>query len=151
MRYCDDFLLFENDKKYLNLCRRKIHRFIHFELKLQFSKADLFDVKQGVDFVGYRSFGKYVLLRKSTAKRLKKKVKVEHFRLNEQECRMSRASVSGWLKHCCSFNFKVSLGFVPVEERWFGKAVQKKRLPLTRSFPSRGGWVNKSVSQVYIV
>lgn len=76
-RYCDDFLLFSDDKKYLNACREKIREFLRDTLFLEYSKCDLFDVKQGVDFCGYRHFGKYVLLRKLTAKRTARRLR--HF------------------------------------------------------------------------
>ena len=72
-RFCDDFILFSNDKNYLNDCREKIRAFLKDELDLEYSKCDLFKTKQGVDFCGYRHFGKYILLRKSTAKRIKRR------------------------------------------------------------------------------
>ena len=45
-------------------------------LLLKFSKFNLFPVSRGIDFLGYRHFpGGYVLLRKTTAKRVKKRMK----------------------------------------------------------------------------
>lgn len=103
LRYCDDFILFSNDKKYLNECRIKINKFLKI-YSLQFSKSDLFKTKQGVDFCGYRHFGKYVLLRKSTAKRMRRNIK----RYNEQGV----ASIKGWLRWCCSYNLRKSLNML---------------------------------------
>ena len=112
LRYCDDFLLFSNDKKYLHECRRKIEAFLWNELRLTYSKAYVFDVKQGVDFCGYRAFGKYMLLRKSTAKRIKRRVTHVYPRYTEEKRNASIASTMGWLKHCNSYNLKVKLGLV---------------------------------------
>lgn len=112
LRYCDDFLLFSNDKKYLHECRRKIEAFLWNELRLTYSKAYVFDVKQGVDFCGYRAFGKYMLLRKSTAKRIKRRVSHVYPRYTEEKRNASIASTMGWLKHCNSYNLKVKLGLV---------------------------------------
>ena len=105
-RYCDDFLLYSNDKKYLNDCREKIGEFLRDTLFLAFSKCDLFDVRQGVDFCGYRHFGKYVLLRKSTAKRTKR-------RFQRGVSPQSAASTAGWCKWACTYNFRRSLGLIP--------------------------------------
>lgn len=106
-RFCDDFILFSNDKKYLSDCREKIRAFLKEELDLEFSKCDLFKTKQGVDFCGYRHFGKYVLLRKSTAKRIKRRfAKIAKSGVLSESDKGSVASMSGWLKHCCSFNLR---------------------------------------------
>ena len=110
-RFCDDFILFSNDKKYLNYCAQAIELFLREKLGLTFSRRDLFKTKQGVDFCGYRHFGKYVLLRKSTAKRIKRRVK----KLRQSDApiddktRSALASYSGWLAHCCSYNLRKSL------------------------------------------
>ena len=111
-RFCDDFILFSNDKRYLSECREKIKEFVQKELLLEFSKCDLFKTKQGVDFCGYRHFGKYVLLRKSTAKRMKRRLRrifANKDKYSEDYIKSSIASTKGWLKHCCSKHFERSL------------------------------------------
>ena len=111
-RFCDDFLLFSNDKNYLNRCKKEIGVFIKEKLDLEFSKCDLFKTKQGVDFCGYRHFGKYVLLRKTTAKRMKRRIKWLYknvHRLDNDFIRSSIASTNGWLRWCCSWNLKKRL------------------------------------------
>lgn len=113
-RYCDDFMLFSNDKKYLHYCKREIEKFLRDELELTFSKADVFDTKQGVDFCGYRHFGKYVLLRKKTSKRIKKRFKDIDKELGKEnydneKIRSQIASTLGWLKHACCYNFRNKL------------------------------------------
>lgn len=110
LRYCDDFILFSNDKKYLHECRKKIETFLWDKLRLTYSKAFVFDTKQGVDFCGYRTFGKYLLLRKSTSKRLKHRVTKVYVTYDEKRKQSSIASTLGWLKHCNSYNLKRSLG-----------------------------------------
>lgn len=112
-RFCDDFLMFGNDKKYLNYCMERVRKFLLEELLLECSKLELFKTKQGVDFCGYRHFGKYVLLRKSTAKRDKKKIRayIEHpGKYTEEFIAQSKASMLGSMKHCCSYNLQESLG-----------------------------------------
>jgi hypothetical protein len=112
-RYCDDFMLFSNNKQYLNSCRYKIKLFLETELKLEFSKSNIFNTKQGVDFCGYRHFGKYVLMRKSTVKRIKKKFnkirKIQCY--NIEKLKQQIASTKGWLKHSNSYHLLQKLGF----------------------------------------
>jgi len=110
-RYCDDFMLFSNDKKYLNYCKTQIEQFLKNELELQFSKANLFNTKQGVDFCGYRHFKKYVLMRKSTVKRIKKRFKkIRQIKdYDKEKLRQQIASTKGWLKHSNSYNLLRSL------------------------------------------
>ena len=43
---------------------------------MEFNRSDVFNIKQGVDFLGYRHFDNYILVRKRTAKRMMKKVAV---------------------------------------------------------------------------
>ena len=120
-RYCDDFLLFDNDKHHLNECRKRIGDFLYERLELCFSKADLFDVKQGVDFCGYRSFEDFVLVRKGTAKRLIKRTKEVAEALDagkdKQPLMGKMASTNGILRHACTFNLRNSINFEDIWRR----------------------------------
>ncbi len=76
VRYCDDFILFSNDKEELHTFIKVIRKFLYDKLKLLLSKSSVFPVIRGVDFLGYRMFPSgYVLLRKRTTKRVKKRIK----------------------------------------------------------------------------
>lgn len=114
IRYCDDFLLFGNNKAYLHECRRKIEDFIGVNLQLTYSKADVFNVKQGIDFCGYRHFDNYILVRKSTAKRQMKTIKrlpnwVESGKITTDNMRSIIDSTVGWLKHANAYNLKKAM------------------------------------------
>ena len=60
---------------------------------------------------GYCHFGKYVLLRKSTAHRMKRRLKRirENKELEPEYVQNSIASMQGWLAWCCSYNFRMKL------------------------------------------
>lgn len=123
IRYCDDFLLFGGDKAYLHECRRRIEEFIWTRLGLTYSRADVFDVRQGVDFVGYRHFDNYILVRKSTAKKEKRMVRELPERLESGEItadtmRSKLDSVSGHIKHANSYNLKKSMGIDEMRRRY---------------------------------
>ena len=115
LRYCDDFILFSNDKRFLHDCKKQIGLFLQ-EYELKFSKAEVFDTKQGVDFCGYRHFKKYVLIRKSTSKRIKRRITnirkgiEKNWNLNLAKIEGQVASAHGVLKHACSYNYRISLG-----------------------------------------
>lgn len=112
---CDDFLLFHDDKKYLGEMAKVIEDFLWERLELKLSKCDLLPVSRGVDFLGYRHFRGYILVRKSTAKRVKKRLKrlpvlLEKGIITKEQYRSSLASTMGWLKWANSYNLRVSLG-----------------------------------------
>lgn len=114
MRYCDDFLVIDNDKDYLNSLLQDIEKFLLDKLKLTLSKKALFPIQQGIDFLGYRHFPNYVLLRKSTQKRFKKRakelpIKYGSGKISKGQYRSSLASMQGWLRWCNSHNLMKSL------------------------------------------
>ena len=114
LRYCDDFALFSNDKKQLNEAKHQIIKFLDEELKLTLSKCDLFQTSQGVDFLGYRHFKHYILIRKSTVKRVKKrlvKVKKAYLagKMPHDRFRSVIASTLGWFKWANSHTLSLSL------------------------------------------
>lgn len=114
IRYCDDFVTFSDDKPFLNDVAAAITVFVGTKLKMTLSKCDLFPVTQGVDFLGYRHFQNYVLLRKSTSKRVKKRLTLlpkllEKGRISLDSYRSSIASTRGWMKWSNSHNLGLSL------------------------------------------
>jgi RNA-directed DNA polymerase len=115
IRYCDDFILLHQDKKFLGRMAEKIEGFLAERLDLTLSKNDLFPVRQGIDFLGYRHFPDRVLVRKSTAKRIKRRMqdlpgKLSRGEISADQYRSSIASTEGWLQWANSHNFKQSLG-----------------------------------------
>lgn len=120
VRYCDDFVIFSNNKEELKVYRDKLMAFVHDEIAMCFSKLDLFPVTRGVDFLGYRHFPEKILLRKSTAIRIKRRLCLLRTRLLCHTVSRERAigvlaSTKGWLKHAYTFNLCKSLGIKSLE------------------------------------
>jgi len=70
VRYMDDFLILNESKKILHKIKDKIELFLSsIKLKFHPKKVNIFPVRLGVDFLGYRTFRDYRLIRKSTVKR----------------------------------------------------------------------------------
>jgi hypothetical protein len=114
IRYCDDFIMFDNNKSFLNELAVAIKEFCYSKLALVLSKCDLFPVIQGVDFLGYRHFEDYVLLRKSTATRVKRRLKLLPLLLakgiiTKEYFRSSLASTMGWIRWANTYNLGLSL------------------------------------------
>ena len=80
--------------------------FLKTELELEYSKCDIFDTKQGIDFCGYRHFKKYILIRKRTAKRIKRRLRDLHG--TDDHILGQLASANGIMKHSNSYNFRKS-------------------------------------------
>jgi retron-type reverse transcriptase len=121
LRYCDDFCLFSDDKRELRRLADEIETFLQEKLKLTLSKRDVFPVAQGVDFLGYRHFADHVLLRKSTATRMKRRLRtlpalLEAGKITADQFRSTLASVSGWLRWADTHHLRLRLRMTELGE-----------------------------------
>jgi hypothetical protein len=122
IRYCDDFCLFHDDKTVLGKCREELKEFLDRKLALKFSKCDIFPITHGVDFLGYRHFDNYILLRKRTVKRVRKRLAAlpalyEKKRITAEQYRSSVASTWGWMKHANTHNLQVIIQLKELREK----------------------------------
>ncbi|MFN8317172.1 MAG: RNA-directed DNA polymerase [Chitinophagales bacterium] len=103
-RYADDIVIFSDNKEFLHQALRKIREYLKAHLKLEVKdNYQVFLVSaRGVDFVGYRFFHKYILLRKSIKQNF---ARMLVYRKNAA----SIASYNGWLSHCNSYNLQKKL------------------------------------------
>lgn len=104
-RYCDDLVILHKDKKFLHELRKEISSYLEFNLALELKgNWQVFPTRiRGIDFVGYRHFGDYILLRKSTSKQLKSKMKkvCKKCELSKQLTYSDWCSINsykGWIK-----------------------------------------------------
>jgi hypothetical protein len=113
-RYMDDIVILSDSKEYLHQLKRDIEEYFRTELKLRIKENwQVFPTfKRGIDFVGYRIFLDYSLLRKTTCKQMKVKMvrirkKVESGQeMNHSEwCSIN--SYKGWLMHCDSYRLSM--------------------------------------------
>lgn len=112
-RYCDDCVILHHDKKFLHELRKEIEKYLDENLKLKIKENwQVFPTYvRGVDFLGYRSFGDFTLLRKSTAKQLKRKMRKLKQKIDKGETlnfsdKCSINSYLGWLKWCNSYRLR---------------------------------------------
>lgn len=112
-RYMDDIVIFGKTKEELRLLLKDIN--LYFEEKLHLTIKDNWQIFptyiRGVDFLGYRIFKDYILLRKSVYKKMRKKMVYINKKVNSgnmmnysEWCSIN--SYKGWLIHCNSFRLR---------------------------------------------
>ena len=76
IRYVDDFVILHNSKKQLKLWMPQISCFLFQKLKLELhpDKSRIINLSCGADFVGFRNFYYYRLLRKRNIKNIQRKI-----------------------------------------------------------------------------
>ncbi len=109
IRYGDDGVILNQSRSRLVELKDEIEAYLQDNLKLKMNpKSRIVHVdSQGIDFLGYRTFRNYSLLRKSSANRLKHKVAaiVKHpEQFEPQHIISSVVSILGWLSYCNSYN-----------------------------------------------
>jgi len=102
VRYMDDMIILHKDKRQLWLWLNGIKNFLETELRLKLNKkTSVFNVKRGIDFLGYRQFPKCRILRKRImTKNYKKFKKFAHGNVSKEKIKKSLASLQGLCKHC---------------------------------------------------
>lgn len=135
-RYMDDICIFAETKEELHALRLEIDEYFRKELKLQIKgNWQVFpSYVRGVDFLGYRTFLNYSLLRKTTCKQMKKKLvairqKVEAGNMMNYSEWCCINSYKGWLKHCDSFRLqqKYLIPLLPYANDYYIKNIKSKK------------------------
>lgn len=110
VRYMDDVVIFHSSKAFLHSLVKKMNEYLKRELKLSIKPNwQVFPTGiRGVDFVGYRHFYDFKLLRKSTCKKFKQKMleiqkKQDNGQLINYRQWCSVNSYIGWLAWCDSW------------------------------------------------
>ena len=83
IRYVDDFIILHKSKKQLELWKREIGIFLSEKLRLELhpQKSRIISLSKGIDFVGFRNFCHYKLLRKRNIRRML--LKIKKYRIGE--------------------------------------------------------------------
>lgn len=119
-RYCDDFFIF-GDKARLQELKPQVVSFMQDTMKMKLSRCELYPTSRGVDALGYRHFpsGK-ILVRKSTAKRIRARLKAIPHDLKRGVISIERAegqlaSAYGWLKHANAHNLAYAMNLAELK------------------------------------
>ncbi len=76
VRYVDDFLILNKNKIQLETWKDEINSFLHDKLKIELhpQKSKIIPLSRGIDFIGFRNFYKFRLLRKRNIHNMERKI-----------------------------------------------------------------------------
>lgn len=138
VRYMDDIVILSDSKEELHWVRKLMDEYLTDRLKLHLKDNwQVFPVDaRGIDFIGFRSFHGYTLLRKRTCKKFKQKMtKIEHKQKKGQMISYSEFcsanSYNGWLDMCDGHRLweKYVLPVIPSLVLYYSKVIVKNKKP----------------------
>ncbi|MBI5222607.1 MAG: RNA-directed DNA polymerase [Candidatus Magasanikbacteria bacterium] len=113
LRYCDDFIILHNDRRWLEEQVPKIKDFLQNKLSLLLhpDKVSIKKYSQGIDFLGYVVLPHHIVLRTKTKRRMFKKLAEKRRlwqvgELTAESFNQSLQSYLGMLKHGNCFALK---------------------------------------------
>jgi hypothetical protein len=102
LRYSDDFLLFAGDKPTLHRYRGRVIDFVRtLRLTLHEDRAQVYPVKNGINFLGWRLFPHYRRLRRENVRHAVQRLRQQQAAYARGELSLDdlTASVQAWLAH----------------------------------------------------
>jgi len=114
-RYVDDFLMFSESKRQLHIYKHKINKFLKtLKLATHKTKANIFKINDGVDFVGYKIHPDFIRFRKSNIKKFVKRTKrlKKLFLINAIPKTRIEMSIQSWLGYSSHANARKICGLV---------------------------------------
>lgn len=109
VRYMDDIVIIHHSRKHLEFVKEYLQYFCENRMKMSFSKSYIKDSTQGIDFLGYRIFEKYKLIRKDSVTRARRKIKRYTLNGDNESLKKFLASFYGHTKHSDSKNLWTNL------------------------------------------
>ena len=99
IRYVDDFVILHESKEQLEIWKIEIERFLIDKLRLELhpQKSKIIPLSRGIDFVGFRNFWHYQLLRKRNIRKMI--IKIEDYKLGNISKEKLLESFQGWNAH----------------------------------------------------
>jgi hypothetical protein len=103
LRYCDDLLLFSNDKAQLHSWRERIRmRLADLRLTMHEHRAQVMPVAVGFSFVGWRITPERRRLRRRNVVRFRRRyrARLQQYAAGEIDRQRLEATIHGWIGHC---------------------------------------------------
>ena len=103
IRYVDDFVILHENKQQLESWKKEIDNFLKKKLKIELhpSKSHVLNLNSGINFLGFRIFYNFKLLRKSNMENFQKKF--NHLKIIYNEGIINRDKIieklEGWLEY----------------------------------------------------
>ncbi|MEK6883547.1 MAG: RNA-directed DNA polymerase, partial [Nanoarchaeota archaeon] len=104
IRYVDDFVILYNSRSQLENWKQKINVFLNKELKLELhqDKSKVLPLSRGIDFVGFRNFYYFKLLRKRNIRKIL--FKINQFKEGKISKERFLESFQGWQAYAAGAN-----------------------------------------------
>jgi len=115
IRYMDDMIILSSDKQELHQLKHEIGDFLDEKLRLNLNdKTCVRPITLGIDFLGYKVWPTHIKLRKSSALKMKKRLKHIQKQYARGEIDFEKAnsvvqSYLGIMKHCNSLRLKMKI------------------------------------------
>ncbi len=125
LRYVDDFVIIHKQKEILEKCRHDITEYLKsIQLELHPQKSKIFLLYKGVEFLGFKTFYHYRLLRNRNIKRFKKRISKlkEQYDMNIVSQTQIYNSIQGWMAYAKGGNtFKLRKNLMKEVKNIFDK------------------------------
>ena len=112
IRYVDDFVILNKSKNQLRIWKREIEKFLEerLNLELHLDKSKIILLDRGVDFVGFRNFYYFKLMRKRNIKSIKDKIKrFKKGKISEEKFKQIFQGWNAYASWANSYNLRKNL------------------------------------------
>jgi len=116
LRYVDDFIILHQSKQQLIKWKEEINNFLNNKLKLELhkDKTKIISMHNGVNFLGYKLFYYFRLLRKRNINTFRKILhnKIKRYKNNQLDKEKLLSSIDGWFgyaQHANTYNLRKSI------------------------------------------
>jgi retron-type reverse transcriptase len=102
LRYVDDFALFSDDREFLADARLAVEEYLaSLRLKIHPIKSQLFETKEGANFLGFRILPDRIRVRKENLRRARRRLRQMQVEYRQGEIELSKItqSVKSWAAH----------------------------------------------------
>lgn len=115
IRYVDDFVVLHKSRLRLKYLKKRIQEFLEsLDLELHPDKSEIYALRNGITFLGYRIFFKYRLLRKRNIRSFKRKFDNDLYEYKSGIITKEKLDnkINGWFgysKHTNTYNFRQNI------------------------------------------
>jgi len=133
IRYVDDFVILHPSKEQLILWKDKINNFLRdkLDLELHQEKSKIIPISKGIDFVGFRNFYRYRLLRKRNIRKFFKNFDKMKEGYNNKNINYDNIYdfMEGWLAYAKQANaYKLHMDLIDIIEHDFNNEISSKEV-----------------------
>ena len=133
IRYVDDFVILESDRKTLEFYKEKIDGFLKNKLKLQLhkDKSKIFKFGDSITFLGFRVFYYYRLLKKSNLRKMRNMLQIlkEKYLKREIDYDSLYDFIEGWIAYAKNANtYNLRKNILTDFEREFSREISIKEI-----------------------